>query len=45
MLCVSKYKWLMNVAKVLREVGDRTAGILQECRALLGEGVDANLAE
>ena len=34
-----------RLTRVLREVGDRIEGILQECRALLGEVVDVNLAD
>ena len=34
-----------HLTRVLREAGDRTEGILQECRALLEEVVDANLAD
>ena len=34
-----------RLTRVLREVGDQTEGILQECRALLGEVVDVNLAD
>ena len=34
-----------RLTRVLGELGDQTEGILQECRALLGEVVDANLAD
>ena len=34
-----------RLTRVPREVGDRTEGILQECKALFGEIVDANLAD
>mgnify|MGYP004714467425 CR=1 FL=1 len=34
-----------RLTRVLGELGDQTEGILQECRVLLGEVVDANLAD
>ena len=34
-----------RLIRMLREVGDQTEGLLQECRALLGEVVDVNLAD